>query len=100
MAAFHLGEIVRMRPDSAEARCELGALLVECDRIDAAIFHLRAAVRLAPAHAPAHHNLAVALAHAGALDEALATAEIAARLAPSDSQTVGFRDHLRGLRRR
>jgi tetratricopeptide (TPR) repeat protein len=93
-ALHHLARIVVLRPASVEARCELGAILVETGELGAAIAHLREAVRLDPGHARSHHNLAVALAMGGAADEALRHAERASSLAPDDAQARAFRDHL------
>lgn len=63
---------VAANPKSAEARAELGTLLVSARRAKDAVEELRTAVRLAPAAAPAWYTLGFALRETGQAEEAVA----------------------------
>ena len=73
-------------PRSAEARNNLGGLLLMRGEIGEAIDELQAALRLDPEHAGAHSNLGVALARRGRLPEAVDHYREALRLDPHQMQ--------------
>ncbi len=75
-------EVVRARPDHAEARLRLGIGLAERGQRAEAITHFRAALQVRPEAAPVHYNLGVALAEEGKKAEALQSFHEAARLQP------------------
>jgi tetratricopeptide (TPR) repeat protein len=81
-AVLAFREVVRLRPDSAEAHNCLGAALRLQGRIDEGILHCRQAVRLAPDMAEAHNNLGCLLEGKGQIDEAIASLSTALRLNP------------------
>ncbi len=77
-----LREVVRARPDHAEAVLRLGIGLAERGRRAEAITYFRAALRVRPEAAPVHYNLGVALAEEGKKAEALQSFQEAGRLQP------------------
>jgi protein O-mannosyl-transferase len=70
-ALAEAAEAVRLRPDSAESRNNLGANLARVGRLDEAIAQFQEATRLQPGYVQAHANLARALDDAGRLDDAI-----------------------------
>jgi tetratricopeptide (TPR) repeat protein len=78
--------IVAAVPRSAEARNNLGGLLLVRGEIGEAIDELQEALRLDPRHAGAHSNLGVALARRGRLTEAIDHYREALRLDPHQMQ--------------
>ncbi len=65
----HFRETVRLVPESADARNNLGVALTAKGRYDEAIVELREALRIDPGSARAHNNLGQALGFSGHLDE-------------------------------
>jgi tetratricopeptide (TPR) repeat protein len=80
-------EVLRLKPDLAEAHSNMGNLLMKLPgRVDEAIAQYGEAVRLKPDYEPAHKNLANALDSKGRTSEAAAQSEEAVRLRPGDAQ--------------
>lgn len=80
-----LEDLVRAKPDDADARVMLGSLLVDQGRAREAESHLTEAVRLNPNNADAHSRLALVLASTGRLVDALPEFAEAVRLNPSSA---------------
>ena len=90
----HLREAVRLRPDFHQALYDLGALLIESERLTEGIGLLRRVIELKEGFADAHYNLSVALAMTGRMGEAITEIETAERLNPTDDRTHAFRELL------
>ena len=69
-AADHFAAALRLRPDSATARFNLGTALSAAGKIDEAIPRYRDALQIDPGYPMAHNNLGNLLLTQGALDEA------------------------------
>jgi protein O-mannosyl-transferase len=82
-AIARLKESVRLSPEFAEARNNLGAALGRKGQNAEAVAHLSEAVRLSPGLKEARNNLAAALVNQGKLDEALPHVSEALRLDPN-----------------
>jgi len=78
--------LIKLAPDHAEGRRNLGALLASQKRHAEARIHLEAAARLAPSHIGGRLMLVRSLRTLGALDEAKAEAEAVAQLAPDNAE--------------
>jgi tetratricopeptide (TPR) repeat protein len=78
----HFEAALRLRPDSAEVRNNLGTALAQTGDTRAAEARFREAIRLKPDYADAHVNLGIALANSGHAAEALTELETANRLRP------------------
>ena len=87
----HFAETVRVRPDSAAARYNLGNALFRQGRHAEAIESLRKALALQPDYALAHDGLGVALYSQGRIAEATEHYRRAVRLDPGN---VDARTHL------
>jgi predicted Zn-dependent protease len=88
-------------PANAEARNNLGAILLAINEASASIPQLLEAIRLRPVYAEAHYNLARAYASAGRFAEAVteaALAEAQAAAAGKSALTVLIRDDLQRYR--
>jgi tetratricopeptide (TPR) repeat protein len=85
VAAFRAA--IRIRPDYAEARNNLGLVLIQSGKDDEGIAELREAVRLAPAYADARTNLGAALTPTDA-EAAIKELEEAVRLAPGSVKAL------------
>ncbi len=90
-AVPHLSRVIRERPEHADARIELGRMLVglgmmqvDLNRPDLAIPFFAQATAVDPANAGAAANLGNALASEGRFDAALAAIGDALRISPSD----------------
>ena len=70
-ARTHLEEALRLRPDYAEARTNLGSVLQAQGRLNEAIDAFRQALRNKPKDGQVHFNLGNALTAAGRIDEAI-----------------------------
>ena len=79
-AVHHLSEALSIKDDLAEARLELGLVLLDLDRGDEATEQFRRVARELPAEARPAALLGVALARRGDFDEALRQFELAAAL--------------------
>jgi tetratricopeptide (TPR) repeat protein len=80
-------EVLRLKPDLAEAHSNLGNILAKIPgRTDEAIAQYGEAIRLKPEYEPAHKNLANALVSEGRIAEAVEQGEEALRLRPGDAQ--------------
>jgi tetratricopeptide (TPR) repeat protein len=111
-AIAHLRESVRIKPNFAPARYNLGTALIAGGRLEEALTQLRRALEIQPDYVLAHLNLgavlrsqqrfaaaleayrlaAAALAASGEFDKAAVTQEIALQIAESteDSAAVGY----------
>lgn len=78
-------EAVRAAPDSAGARINLAAALVETGRVEEATEELTRALELAPDNATAHFNLGLLERNAGKLEDAVRHLRRAVELQPEDS---------------
>jgi tetratricopeptide (TPR) repeat protein len=81
-AIRQLREILRLKPDYADAHNLLGLALVKKGQIDEAINEYQDAIHLDPDGADAHYNLGVALGKKGQIDEAINQYQDAIRLKP------------------
>jgi tetratricopeptide (TPR) repeat protein len=75
-------EVLRLKPDYAQAHNHLGTALMKQGRLQEAIGHYEQAVRLKPDYAMAYYNLGVALEQTGRLQEAIQRYEQALRIKP------------------
>jgi tetratricopeptide (TPR) repeat protein len=103
-------EAIRLKPDSAEAHFELGALLQKTGKMNEAIEQYERAVAIRPVYPDAQYNLGTALASERRFAEAIPHFEIAVRAQPNEPdpqwglamsyREVGKKDEARaGLRR-
>ena len=83
----HFLDAVRIKPDYAEARVNLGNALLQLGHAPQAIDHYQSAVKLLPNDRAVYVNLALACAQANRTAEAVAAAERALQLAQADGQT-------------
>jgi tetratricopeptide (TPR) repeat protein len=83
--AAYLQDAVRLAPDSAAMRLNLGVGLAQLRRLDDAIREFGKAVELDPNSALGHANLGLAYVQAARHREASAVLEIAARLDPKSA---------------
>ena len=81
-AIAHYEEAIRLLPENALERFNLGSALAQANRIPEAIIRFEEALRLNPDYAEAHSNLGVALARSDRLPEAIAQFNLALRLKP------------------
>lgn len=81
-AIGHFEQAVRIKPDFAQAHCDLGAALLQEGQTGAAIGHFEQALRLRPDRAILHYDLASALMRAGRVPEAISQWEQALRIKP------------------
>ncbi len=81
----YLEAAVRIDPESAPARTDLGTALGKMGRLSDAIAQLQVAARLEPDASKPHISLGTALAYAGHLPEAAAEFESALRIDPNDA---------------
>ena len=82
-AADHLCTAVRLRPDDAEARFNLGSALMHLGRFDQAAQELRAADRIRPGDVDIVYSLGVALANTHRIDEAVQSFKAAIAMRPT-----------------
>jgi protein O-GlcNAc transferase len=87
--------LIKLAPDHAEGRRNLGALLASQKRHAEARIHLEAAARLAPSHIGGRLMLVRSLRALGTLDEARAEAEAVAHLAPDNAEAQFLLGNLR-----
>jgi protein O-GlcNAc transferase len=87
--------LIKLAPDHAEGRRNLGALLASQKRHAEARIHLEAAAKLAPSHIGGRLMLVRSLRALGALDEARAEAEAVAHLAPDNAEAQFLLGNLR-----
>lgn len=81
-AIEHYHKAVKIKPDYAEARCNLGAILTVQDKLDEAVENLAAAIKIKPDFAEAHYDLGNALIGQGKPDEAVMQYAEAVRCKP------------------
>ena len=79
-------EVLRRRPNSAEALTNLGLVYMAKGRSDIAVQTYRNALRANPNYAEAHNDLGVALAMTGRQEEAISEFSAAVRLAPDNQE--------------
>ena len=84
---MHFRHALRIDPQLAEARSNLGQLLLERLELEEALTHCQEAVRLRPDFAEARNNLGNVLRELGRLDEAKASYAEALRLNPNLAMT-------------
>ncbi len=77
-------EVLRLKPEFAEAHNHLGRALERSGRASEAIERYERAVQLKPDYVEAHVNLGNALLHIGKVREAIAHYELALRIKPDD----------------
>ena len=82
----HLSEVVRLEPDYADGRLNLGLLFLRSDRLDQAEVQLQAAANLRPTHAKTLLNLGVVLYRQGRKADAAEYFEKALRAQPDYPQ--------------
>ena len=82
-------EAIRLKPDDADARKNLGAALFNEGKVDEAISQFQDAMRLKPGNAEAHDYLGVAFLSKGQIDDAISQFQDALRLKPDDA-TIHF----------
>jgi tetratricopeptide (TPR) repeat protein len=75
-------QVLRIKPDDAEAHNNLGNALAREGRLPEAIGQFQQALRIKPDNAEAHNNLGNALAREGQLPEAIEHYQQALRIAP------------------
>jgi tetratricopeptide (TPR) repeat protein len=83
LAEARITKAIEIRPDYAEAYCNLGNLLQDLGRFEAAVERYRDAIRIEPAFGEAHGNLGNALKALGRLDEAMASCRKAIEINPA-----------------
>jgi tetratricopeptide (TPR) repeat protein len=88
-AIKHLQEVIRLKPDYAEAHSNLGIALLNQGQTDAAARQLREAVRLKPDNADAHNNLGILFLNQGQTDEAAGQFQETIRLKPDNAEAHG-----------
>jgi tetratricopeptide (TPR) repeat protein len=81
-AIGHFEHALRIKPDFAQAHCDLGTALQQEGKIDDAMGHFEQALRLRPDRALVHYDLAGALMQAGRLPEAIGQWEQAIEIKP------------------
>ena len=86
-AIGHFRKAIAADPRYAEARNNLGRLLLETGKPDAALVEIRKALKLSPGLALAHHNLGAALGRKGDVPGAIAALHRALALAPDLRET-------------
>ena len=85
-AAREYGEALRLWPDFAQARANLGLALASEGRAPEAVSELERAIQLKPDYAEAHAYLGQVLAGAGRLDDAIGQFEEALRISPGAAE--------------
>lgn len=83
-AAARFTGVIALRPQDADAFCNLGAVLTAKGQAAEAAKRFRRALTLNPRHVGAHANLAVVLSHLGQLDDAVKHFERALELSPDN----------------
>lgn len=81
-----LKKALKLKPDWADARANLGLVFLDLEKPALAVQELRHAIRLNPGHANAHADLALALNFEGRLIEAEKAARQAVELAPDKAK--------------
>ena len=76
---------IEIKPDYAEAHCDLGGVLTKRGKLDEAAASCRRALELQPGYATAHYLLGLALAKQKKLDEAAASFREALARGPNDA---------------
>ena len=89
---------IRLQPDLAEARFNLGVILASRGDTDAAMSQWREAIRSKTDHAGARYNLAVVLASRGDSDAAAEHLDIALQSEPLFERARILREQLRESR--
>ena len=83
-ALRHFREVVRLKPVLADARYNLGVLLIKTNAFDEAAVEFAEGARLSPTEVRMYNNLAASLVLAGRNDEALVALQATLPLAPDD----------------
>ena len=86
LAAVHFEAVVKLQPESAEARYNFGTALLAGGKVPEAIEQYEHALRIRPAYAAVHNNWGRALVQLARPAEALAHFREAARIDPSSAQ--------------
>ena len=86
MAIKEYREAVRLAPDFAPARMNLGVAYQDQGRLEMAIKEYREVIKLTPDDSAAHSNLACALAEQGKIEPALQSYKTALKLNPQDAE--------------
>jgi tetratricopeptide (TPR) repeat protein/mono/diheme cytochrome c family protein len=85
-AAEHFEAVVKLQPESAEARYNLGTALLASGKTAESIAQYEQAIRLRPAYAAAHNNWGRALVQLAKPAEALAHFRDAVRIDPASAE--------------
>ena len=94
-AIAHYAEAIRLKPDFAEAYCNLGNALNSAGRPSEAIPQFEQAVRLRPDNAAFHLNLAIVLLNTGGrVDEAAEHLREVLRLQPGNGMVREMLDRI------
>jgi tetratricopeptide (TPR) repeat protein len=89
-AAAEYRRALALRPDHAEAHCNLGTVLWKQRKLDEAAARLRHALALSPDYADAQFNLARVLYERGSFDAAISHCEKAVALQPGNAEVHSF----------
>jgi predicted O-linked N-acetylglucosamine transferase (SPINDLY family) len=82
LAVDYIGQAVRLQPNSAATRCNLGLAFLAQGKLDEAAVSLLEAIRLNPQYVLAHNNLGSVFKDQGKLDRAVASWRHAIRVKP------------------
>ena len=82
-AIVEMEEVLKLKPDWADAQCNLGNMFCKQGRFDEGIGHYHEALKINPGLTEAHHYLGLALAKKGLLDDAIAQFREAVTMSPS-----------------
>jgi len=82
-----LRQAIAMKPDDAEAHCNIGNVLHAKGQLDDAIKAYRQAIAIQPDFAGAHNNMGVVLADKGQLDDAIKAYRQAIAIKPDCAET-------------
>ena len=88
-AVVHCQQALKLKPDFANAYCNLANAQHDLGLIEEAFINYRRALELKPDSAFAHNNLAVALRENGQIDEAMASFSQALTLKPDFAEAYG-----------
>jgi Flp pilus assembly protein TadD len=86
-AIVHFQEVLRIRPDFAEANNNLGAVFFQKGQVNEAIIYYQKAVQLEPLNAEFQNNLGYALFQRGEVREAIAHYQKSLEIQPQNAIT-------------
>jgi tetratricopeptide (TPR) repeat protein len=94
-AIGHLNEVVRIKPDDADAHNNLGFALLTTGQLDQAAAHFTEALKLKPAAYNAHYGLALVFQRQNRTDDAVREGLEALRLKPDYAEAKRLLDAIR-----